>query len=486
MAHKKIKFSTLQRLDLKDANELQQGVLDRVSTLVKAVDVNNGSTFKNGGVLTKQTVQSVANGIVTFGPMNLITAEGDDVITMSQDDVDSGLTQIDINSIFATYMTQVNNGVDLSGIYFYAYPLEEDTDVESREFYNTIESIPENRSVSTRSRKRLTIFALIDNSSYSVSDANGKQPIYLGKVLHDDLILTNTNSPFVASNFKSGNYFDSLWGQGEDWDDTAYTNAGERVDFSGLDNLSDGNTYSGLKLIFKRIERQLNRIVSYGSSDSEDVVVLPLNHPPQFSLQGLNEKFVRLIGTQSTNTSNLESKFATSTVIYTYNRSSGLSSYFFAQDTETQDFAITGDLNWALALENGTASAGDVFGDLDDNAAAMGDLCTSLVFQLPTSLLGKRIVSINVQTINPGISDNLLSVAGDLSGNDIYNTRILTNNSSNTYNEYGLVRNETWKDNDGNDQTGPALLFKVGPEINFQNDNRRFGIQFTFTIDNRS
>jgi hypothetical protein len=486
MAHKKIKFSTLQRLDLKDANELQQGVLDRVSTLVKSIDVNNGSTLKQGGVLTKQTVQGVTNGIVTFGPVKAVTAEGDDVISLSQDDVDSGLTQLDISAIFSTYVAQINNGVDLSGIYFYAYPLEEDTDVESREFYNTIESSAESRNVSTRSRKRLTFFALIDNSSYSVADSNGKQPIYLGKVLHDDLILTNTSSPFISSNFKSGNYFDSLWGQGEDWDDTSYTNAGERVDFSGEDNLSDGNSFSGLKLIFKRLERQLNRIVSYGSADSDDTILLPLNYPPQFSLQGLNEKFVRLIGTQSTNTTNLENKFSTATVIYTYNRSSGLSSYFFAQDAATQDFAVTGDLNWALALENGTASAGDTFGDLDDDANAMGDLCTSLVFQLPSSLLGKRIISINVQTINPGISENLLSVAGDLSGNDIYNTRILTNNSSNTYNEYGLVRNETWKDNNGVDQSGPALLFKVGPEINFQNDNRRFGIQFTFTIDNRS
>lgn len=485
MAHKKIKFSTLQRLDLKDANELQQGVLDRVSTLVKSVDVNNGSTLKQGGVLNKQTVQGVTNGIVTFGPVSAITAEGDDVISLSQDDVDSGLTQLDINAIFSTYVAQINNGVDLGGIYFYAYPLEEDTDVESREFYNTIESSPESRNVPTRSRKRLTFFALIDNSSYSVSDSNGKQPIYLGNVLHDDLILTNTSSPFISSNFKSGNYYDSLFGKGEDWDDTAYTNAGERADFSGQDNLSDGNSFSGLKLIFKRLERQLNRIVSYGSADSDDTTLLPLNYPPQFSLQGLNQKLVSLIANQEADTLELFNKFSTATVVFMYNRSGGISSYFFGQDTSTQDFTVTGDLNWALALENGTASAGDEFGDLDQDAAAMGDLCTSLVFQLPTSLLGKKIVSISTQTINPGISDNLLSVAGDLSGNDVYNTRILTNNSQNTYNEFNLIRNETWKDNNGDDQTGPALLFKIGPENNFQSD-KRFGIQFTFTIDNRS
>lgn len=486
MAHKKVKFQTLQRFDLKDAEVLQSGVDDKLGTSLKALNVYNTSSLRHGGPIDKVTVRSVASGVVTFGPIKVLNADANDVIELTQDDVDNGLTQLDISALYQSYISQRNGGIGTTAIHFYAYPLVEDTDVEQREFFSVINNVQETRNVVTRSRTRLTFFALINNSSYYIADENGNQPIYLGKVLDANISSTNSQSPFTPNSFISSNYFKEIYAEGEDWDDTGFPNAGERVDFSGFDNLSDGNTYTGLMLAFKRLERQLNRIVSYGEFDDRDTTVLPLNSKPQYSLQGLNRKVLDLYAQSVITSDSIRNENATSTIFVTYNRSSGISQTNFIQDTASNDFTLTGHLNWALALANGTASVGDDFGDLDEIPGAMGDLCTSPVIELPSHLLGKRIVNINVELINPGIEDNALSANGDLDAFGLNWCRIITNNAQNIVSEGLLVRNETWSDNNGDETTAPAILLKLGPELLYQQNNTRFMVKVTITIDVRS
>lgn len=493
MAHKKIKFTTLQRLDLKDANELQQGVIDKLSTLVKASDVHApSSAFRNGGVITKQTVQGVANGVVTFGPMNVITAEADEVISLNQTDVDSGLTQCDISALHATYVTQESQGASLTGIYFYAYPLEEDTDVESREFYNTIESIPENRSVVTRQIKRLNIVALINQPSYSVADANGKQPIYLGKVLHANISLTNSNSPFVPSNFKSGNYFTSLYGDGENWDDTDLPNAGENS-FTGTDNLSDGNSYSGLKLIFQRLERQLNRIASYGTNDRADTETLALNVRPRYSLQGLYREmlyFDNLLNTNLTaEITRLDDTRKSATIYYEFLEDpvTGVYSHNSFKSDADNDFDVDLTFNWQLIDDEGRLSFPQSLPAIGGDPIAVQMVYSNVVLTLPDAYLGKKIVSCTCTPIQYGLTGGGVDSDGniDRSVQDRWPEcgRVVPADVT-TYNGLNYVQNLTWVTQNGTNDSGPALFFKVGPKDAFTTGSgNHFGIQFHLVID---
>jgi|GEM_PF-4658211 len=480
MAHKKVKFQTLQRFDLKDAEVLQSGVDDKLGAALKALDPWGTSTFRNGGPVNKITVQGVSNGVVTFGPMKVITAEADNIIELTQDDVNNGLSQIDISSLHNSYITQANQGLSVNGIHFYAYPLIEDTDVEQREFFSVIDNRQETRTVVTRTRSRLTLFALINNSSYSVADSNGKLPIYLGHVKASNISLTNTNSPFNPTSFLSSNYFDSLYGQGEDWDDTGLPNAGERSDFPGTDNLSTGNTYSGLSLILKRIERQLNRIVSYGSADTDQTLVLPLNSKPQFSLQGLNQKLVSLLGTADSERQALDNKHSVAQATYFYNQSSGIFNWSFSVDNDRNDFDIGLEHDYFYAQARGETLNRSI--TLFNNIFAQQETLSTLVITLPESLAGKKIVRVDVIPV---------CATGDTTSiekTDLNAVRFSKTGDSSTYENFNLVKEEQWLDVQGNSKTGQAIMIRMLPFTKFANTNGdvRFGINISVTIDTRS
>lgn len=475
--HKKVKFSTLQRFDLKDANELQQGIDGKVSTLSSALSPWGLSSLRRGGPLDKVSVQGVSNGIVTFGPMKLVTSETDDVIEMTQDDVDNGLTQIDISAIYNSYVTQVNQGIGLTGIYFYAYPVTEDTDVEVRNFYNVIDDAVESRSVATRSQTKASITANLA-SSFFLPDVSGNRPIYLGHVDADDISLTNSNSPFNPTNFKSYNHFSPLYGDDSDWDDTALPNAGERVDFPGTDNLTDGNSFSALSLVFKRLERQLNRIVSYGSADPSGTLVLPLNLKPQFSLQGLNQKLVELIALQSNERSALDDKHSVANITYFFNRSSGLGSYSFASVDDENDFVVYGRLDFDLARNEFSQTTANIENWVSDEAKQ--HTYSSLVIVLPSALIDKKIKRVDVSTVSA------TGTITNLSRSNISSIRYSKTGDSSTWENFNYVKNETYVDDDGTSIEVPAILIKLDPLSTFTDDDVRFGVNISITVDTRS
>lgn len=485
--HKKIKFDTLQRFDLKDANELQEGVLNKQSTLTKGFDPHTAlDTLKWGGPLSKVTVQGVSNGIVTFGPLKVVTAAADSVIGLTQTDVDEGFTQVDISAVYNSFIDQNNNGAGLTGIYFYAYPLIEDSDVESRQFYNIIEAQAEGRNVATRERTRLTFFASID-PSYFVADANGNLPIYLGHVKTADILTNNSSSPFIPTNFKSYNYFGPLYGEGFSWDDTGLPNAGDD-DFSGTDNLSDGNTYSGLRLAFERLRRQLNRIVSYGTNDRADAEVLATDTAPRYSLQGLYREMLFFDNIQNTTLDTLTNKNKVANVVYVWDfrdLSAGAEYYFF-QDSDANDFAITGDVDWTNALESSAASAPTDWDSVKTTAGIAPVIGQAIVLELPSGNLGDRIISVTGSVISP------LHVSGIFEDNEaFYDTSVhwarYSSVASLNYNEFATVQTETWRNGNDEVQTGPAIKIKIGPESQLaQSSTTLFAIQFTITLDTRS
>jgi hypothetical protein len=292
---KKILFQTLQRLDLADANELQQGVLDKIKKVITAMrpyrsDIQ-GSLV--GYPVENVTVQGVANGIVTFNPFSCISAE-DEVIAFDSTDVTNGLTQCDITDVISNYVTQTNNGEVISGIYFYAYPTFEDGQNENREFYSVIDDAPITQNVATRRLSKLTFFANFD-ASYRVTQGS-YQPIALGYVASGNINTANQGSPFLTSNFISYNYFDEAYGNSRSWDDNSLPNVLNDRHTSLSTDFNPGTLVNGngLNSPFARMERDIQRIMSFGTDDRTDTDLINVNGKPKYSLQGLKKEIEKV------------------------------------------------------------------------------------------------------------------------------------------------------------------------------------------------
>ena len=77
-----------------------------------------------------------SNGeLIPSGPFAVIT-NTDDIIVITQEDIDAGLCTWDYTTVYAAYQDGVRTGSNPTGVYFYAYPVYENTDVENREFYS--------------------------------------------------------------------------------------------------------------------------------------------------------------------------------------------------------------------------------------------------------------------------------------------------------------------------------------------------------------
>jgi hypothetical protein len=281
---KKILFETLQRFDLKDANELQEGVLEKLKCLAEGVNINLTEGIPRGGPLSKVSLYGVSDGVVRFKPMTLLTAEHD-VLCFDQEDVDNGILQVDISAVYADWLAGNQN----TGIYFYAYPQYTDGDTENREFYSVIDNAPTTRQINTRRLSGITFFANL-SEVYNIQNEDGYYPIYIGYVKAADISTTNSSSPFnPTTEWNPRGYFDSVVSFGEDTDETDLPNvANNRDDAAGGFPIGDLNG-RGLSTPFHKIERQLARIVSYGTQDSETTNLLGYNQKPEVSLQGLRK-----------------------------------------------------------------------------------------------------------------------------------------------------------------------------------------------------
>ena len=399
--HKKIKFQTLQRFDLTDAEELQSGVDAKLSTTLKALDPWIGN-FRQGAPLTKVSViSSDSSKIITFGPMKLINGEYDDIIEINQDDIDEGLASIDISSFFSSYNSARNNGTIMPGMYFYAYPLIEDSDTESRQFYNIIEESITSRSVATRSRTRIRILALA-NSSFSALDANGKYPILLGYVKDANVLSSAGGSAFLPSNFISNTFTQSFYGESMDFDDTGLTNAGERVDFTGIDNLSNANTYQNFKLVFERLRRQLNRIVSYGEFDLDETQTLPIDSKPEYSLQGLKALINDLDDNTDATIQNVQTEALEELRIYYALETEDTGSAVTWSTIELYTSPVRSDVeifrNFRFYAQNG-GTPGTTITSGDMSATEESAILRNLVISLPETYSNKYIAGIHINQI---------------------------------------------------------------------------------------
>jgi len=279
---KKILFETLQRFDLKDANELQQGVLSKLEGLANGLNWQSSQAIPQGGPLSVIRCVGVSNGVARFNPMVLLTAEND-VLVFDSTDQDDARLQVDLNSTYADWL----NTTQTERIYFYAYPSFEEGDTENREFFSLIDNAPTTRSMNTRLRSNITFVANLD-ASFNIRNDAGLYPIRIGYVEAADISNANSSSPFNPTNFKSSSYFDGTYNIFEFDDSTLPNVANNRDDAVG--GFPTSRTEGlGAYTPWKKMERQLNRIVSYGTSDATDTTLLGLNARPAHSLQGLKK-----------------------------------------------------------------------------------------------------------------------------------------------------------------------------------------------------
>ena len=287
---KKILFETLQRFDLKDANELQQGVLDKLEGLANGLNWQLSQSIPAGGPLSKISCVGVTNGIARFSPMVLLTAEHD-VLVFDSEDQDDARLNCDLSSTYADWLNTDQSG----GIFFYAYPSYEEGDTENREFFSLIDNAPTTRAINTRQHLNITFFSSLD-SSFNIANENGHLPIRIGFVEAEDIFDNNPGSPFIPSNFKSKGYFDNTINI-LDHLDTDLPNVANNRD-NAVGGFSGSRTEGlGFYTPFKKIEKQLQRILCYGTADAEDTVLIPNNSRPMFSLMGLSKRIDNNVNT---------------------------------------------------------------------------------------------------------------------------------------------------------------------------------------------
>lgn len=292
---KKILFSSLQRFDLKDANELQQGVLDKLEYAIKmgspiTTEASTAQTFP----ITSVSFTGNSNGeLIPSGPFAVIT-NTDDIIVITQADIDAGLCTWDYTAVYAAYQDGVRTGSNPTGLYFYAYPVYENTDVESREFYSLIDGAPYTQNVSTRQRARLETFVSL-SSVYNIPNEAGYYPVQVAYVLAANITATVNvpASPWLVTNIKGKSQWDQVVLPNSVFTtDSAHPNYGSTdattqgvlsPDLDTHASTRDKNLYQA----FERIERELLRIKSYGSSDPTNTAIQVVGQKNLYSLQGL-------------------------------------------------------------------------------------------------------------------------------------------------------------------------------------------------------
>jgi len=309
---KQINFSTLQRLDLVDANDLQELIYQIIEELV-------GGQFQSGQYSVANTNDQIAaikrnsahgclNPVITLGidqaqsrlnilkPFAVIERNFGELITFTQEEIDAGFGVIDLASLQQEVdddpgsLRQNDLSSVYSGVGIFAHLLS-DTEQESRQFFDIASASTVSNVTTTRNNLRLRLFAGLYEKHINLQNDSGQYPTLIGKyefgrigsrVRTDNgggnFTLNPVSQWFSQASFVSNlvwnnlvpgmNYFDgeSLVG------DAATPNADKlpssitSPEFLRATN-SGANTLHDLRLGFKYIQRLLNRIHCNGSQD---------------------------------------------------------------------------------------------------------------------------------------------------------------------------------------------------------------------------
>ncbi len=423
---KKIKFYTLERFNLTDANELQQGVLDKIKVLTELFKDNSASSDLQSGPVVSPTIQNYATaGVAAFGPLKVLTSKND-IIELTQTDVDNGLSQCtNLPAIYADFLTAAAASTEPDGIYFYAYPIYEDSDIENRDFYSIIDDDVVNQSVATRNRARLNIFASLD-SSYLIENANAERPIYLGYVpkakikgpTHENSgsRTPNAASPFVPSTFLPYTHFTNSFDASGNYDDEdggiANENNGRNASVGqNLQNILSGSR-GPLRVVFDKIKRNLDRIKSFGEDDPVDTDLLGPNERPKYSLQGLKKIIENEVADLNTSiTNNLTESLTEVRLYYGIKKSGG--DYTLLKWSDPNVVAYQLYNNYKNYVDSVGSIPNTAINDMA-NAIQKSATLRNLVISLPPTFSSKYIAGLSVNMISNTASADFFSTDFDV------------------------------------------------------------------------
>jgi len=308
----KINFETLQRLDKVDANDLQANIYSQIEDFTQGM-------FRSGvyGVANTADRLDAAKRRAMHGPItpvpnvsidqansnlsitstfSVVERNTGDVISFSQEDIDLGYGVMSTASVQSwvddnesVFRQNDINGGGYTGLAIFAYPVS-DQKREDRNFYDAVQGGAVLNNTVTRNRTRLNLFVDIYERRINLTDSNGNYPTFIGKWelgrIESNVRTENngvyTLNPVVEWPTQAGWISNLVW----NWvfpdslnvmntvvhSDRSVANASKlpntvtepvSLRYDG----AAGNTTHDLRLMFKHVERLVDRIQCAGLLD---------------------------------------------------------------------------------------------------------------------------------------------------------------------------------------------------------------------------
>ena len=240
----------------------------------------------------------------------------------------------------------------------------------------------------------------------------------------------------------------------------------------------------GIKNAFSAITTALTRIQDGGTNDTDSFPAKSWHEAPVYSLSGLRGRIDDVQASTGASIISLNKKLSRATIsyLYSYNSIDNINVFFGKNDLEN-NISISGDVNYTYAAAAGVAP-GTALSSM--SSANRSIACANLVIKLPESALGKRIESLNCYFVSPNFAGDLMAAGGNGLAATTFPMnylRYLSDDASLVYNNFTYIREETYKDVNHNSITGPAILLNLYPSAAFTASDMRFNFQIELIID---
>ena len=266
---KQIKFSSLQRFDLNDANDLQ-GLVDQQLKL-ENYGFKGGlqTTAQTGGMILSPfscTAVGVANGglndanaYITLAQFSFMLPNGE---VVEHTDAAETISYVSLKN------AAITANAARTGYLWGNYNLVNIAE-ESRKFYSSLDEAEYNQNTFTRTEKQATF--VITTTSGQPAAISGRLWIRLATVS-----VTSSGGVFKVVNTGAVKQYNELPGM---------------LNYKPLEiSLNTSSTRFGLGAYWDNIEEMFSKIISNGSADDANKTAIPKGGFPIYSLQGLKRE----------------------------------------------------------------------------------------------------------------------------------------------------------------------------------------------------
>lgn len=469
MAGNKVKFHTLERLDINDVEAIQNNIEDYdISSL--------GHLMGTEGCLSAFSTSSINNtsNYFTLSDFSFLTrysSGGTKESRVGIYDNTNSLNSPSTNQVsFTTYKTlaqayyNANTALppapssssfveETHGTYYpfiWAKAVQVETDNDTRRFWSVSLGQEVTQNVNTRISQATQL--TISPNKPTTGDWSKVGRLYAWSVSGGTVSLQQIRAIHITDNLLN------------------LPSQNNAINAYGAD--------TGLRLTFAAITQALNTILNDGSYDPTGVEETNWYGSPNRSLNGLSKYVDTYVDFLVGSDNSIRSSNSKAVISYLY----GTDQVFFGKNDSDNDFTMTGDLNYTFAAANGVAPGTSVN---DMNTSNKAITCSNIVIRLPESTIGKKIECLNLHFITPNsVGDLMSNTPGVINTN--YNMRALrylSDDASLVYNNFTYVREETFKDINHNTITAPAILINISPNTFATAADMRLCLQIELTLD---